>query len=404
MNSGLKKILVIDDQIGVKDSPSYKNFMDNYGHLDYEFAFTTAEEISGQYSVSSALAAIESQSDAALVILDIKFGLESDRLGIDILSEAVFRYPKIPFIMMTSLERESAIVVKCLRLGAKDYITKGATPEEFAEMSAKYARRVTESFPIVGNSKKIRELSQVISKTAENSSIPVLICGERGTGKELVARTIHYLGPRRYAPFIAANCTAFPDHLLAAELFGAEKGAYPGADRTKFGCFEIANGGVFFLDQIGEMAMPVQEALLRVLETKRSHRMGASNEYLPVDFQLICATNRDLNELVKQGKFRTDLYDRIREIEINTPPLRECTEDLEILAHHCLREVCIAEGGTSYHLKGFTPQVLDQFRKYQWPGNVRELKNVIESAMIRSSGAMIDVTDLPMEVASLSSK
>jgi DNA-binding NtrC family response regulator len=398
MNSELKKILVIDDQIGVKESHSYKNFMDNYKHLDYEFSFATAEEISGHYSVSSALAAIESESDVALVILDIRFGPDTPRLGIDILSEAVPRHPKIPFIMMTSLERESTIVVKCLRLGAKDYITKGATPEAFAETVEKYARPVTESFPILGNSKKFKEFRQIIGKAAEDSSISILISGERGTGKELVARAIHYLGSRRHAPFIPVNCAAFADHLLAAELFGAEKGTLAGINRTKFGYFEIANGGVFFLEEISEMSSTVQETLLQVLETKRFRRLGASKEDLPVDFQLICATKGDLNEIVKQGKFRADLYDRIKEIEIHTPPLRECTEDIEILAHYWLNEICRAEGGTSYYLKGFTPEVLEHFRKYHWPGNVRDLKNVIENAMIRSTGVMIDVEDLPSEV------
>ncbi len=390
-----RKILVIDDQIGVINSPSYQTFMDNYGDLDYEFVFASAMEGPNYFTLSSALGAIERHSDAALVVLDIKFGSESDRLGVDILSTAVSQYPTMPFIMMTSLEDEPTTVVKCMRLGARDYIIKGATPEDLAKIIEKYARRVTESHLILGSSPKIRDLQSLIVKVAQHSSISVLVVGERGTGKELVTRSIHYLGRRRNAPFVAANCAAFSKDLLAAELFGAEKGAYTGANQRKYGYIELANGGTLFLDEIGEAPLEVQSSLLRVLETKRFRRLGVSDKEITVDFQLLCATNADLPKLIDEGKFRPDLYDRIKGFEIQTPPLRDCEEDIELLAHHWLREIQESLGGISYHLEGFTPEVIERFRAYHWPGNVRELRNVVEAAMIRAHGPLIDLEDLP---------
>lgn len=393
------KILVIDDQIGVVGSASYKAFMNGYGRLGYEFVFSTAAQERDSFTIRSALGSIEYYSDAALIFLDIKFGSESNRLGVDILSEAVPRYPHIPIVMMTSLEAEPATVVKCMRLGAKDYVTKGATPEELEEIIEKYARRVTESHLIIGHSPKMVALRNIIEKVAQSASVSTLIVGERGTGKELVARSIHFLGRRRNAPFVAVNCGAFPKDLLAAELFGAEKGAYTGAHRTKYGYIELANGGVLFLDEISEAPKEVQTSLLRVLESKTFRRLGVTEKEISVDFQLICATNRtDLADRVARESFRADLYDRIRGVEIRTPALRECAEDIEIIARHWLRDIQSGMGGVSYHFQGFTPEAIKAMRTYAWPGNVRELRNVIEGAMIRASGTMIDVADLPAEL------
>lgn len=393
------KILVIDDQLGLRGSRSHDSFVDKYSGLGYEFVFSTAEEGTGNYTVGGAMAAIELHSDAALVILDIKFGSESDRLGIDILNELELRYPLIPVVMMSSLDTEPAAVVKCMRLGARDYISKSPTPDDLSKVIENNARRVTESHPILGNSRKIKELRSLIERVAQNASVSVLIAGERGTGKELVARNIHYLGRRRSAPFIAVNCAAFPHELLAVELFGAERGAYTGAHKTKYGYIELANGGVLFLDEIGEMPLDVQANLLRVLETRAFRRVGVSTSEINVDFQLICATNADLKSMVQQGKFRADLYDRVKALEIRTPPLRECLEDIELLAAHALREIREAPGGTSYHVQDFDRDVIERFKSYGWPGNVREFRNAIESAMIRATSATIRAKDLPSEIS-----
>lgn len=397
-----RKILVIDDQLGLQGSPSHASFLDKYGYLGYEFVFSTAEEGSGNYAVAGAMAAIELHSDAALVILDIKFGPESDRLGVDILNELDLRYPLIPVVMMSSLDTEPATVVKCMRLGARDYISKSPTPSDLASVIEKHARRVTESHPILGESSKIKELRALIDRVAQNAAVSVMVTGERGTGKELVARNIHYLGRRRSAPFIAVNCAAFPPDLLAVELFGAEKGAYTGAHKTKYGYIELANAGVLFLDEIGEMPVTVQANLLRVLETRAFRRVGVSSIEITVDFQLICATNADLPKMVEQGKFRADLYDRVKALEIHTPPLRECLEDIDLLAAHTLRDIREGPGGTSYHLEGFEPTVIERFKSYSWPGNVREFRNAIESAMIRATGNSIRLQDLPSEISGTS--
>lgn len=400
--SDTRKILIIDDQVGVPNSPSYCTFMDNYGALDYTFVFSAAMEGPDHYTVQSALGAIEHHSDAALVILDIKFGAESDRLGVDILSEAVSRYSTIPFLMMTSLEDEPTTVVKCMRLGARDYIIKGAPPKDLKTTIDKYARNVTESHLILGRSPKIVDLQALIEKVALHPSISVLIIGERGTGKELVARSIHYLGKRRNAPFVAANCAAFSKELLAAELFGAEKGAYTGANQRKYGYIELANGGTLFLDEIGEAPWEVQTSLLRVLETRRFRRLGVSDKEISVDFQLLCATNADLPRLIDEGTFRADLYDRISGFEIQTPSLRDCRDDIELLAHHWLREIQGSLGGTSYHVDGFAADVMEHLKAYPWPGNVRELRNVVEGAMIRAQEPLIQLKDLPATVSSQS--
>ena len=395
----IPKILVIDDQIGREDGPGRQNFVDSYGDLDYEMVFSTAEETPGKYSVAGALAAIEEHSDAALIILDIKFGRETDRLGVDILRETVIRYPDIPVVMMTSLEAEPATVVKCMRLGARDYVTKGITPEDLAGAIEKHARRVTQSHLILGDSAPFQDLRALIGRAAQNGRISVLILGERGTGKELVARSIHFLGPRRNAPFVAVNCAGLPKDILSAELFGAEKGAFTGAHQTKYGYLELANGGVLFLDEVGAAPLEVQTSLLRVLETRRFRRLGVSTDEIEVDFQLVCATNGNLADLVAQGKFRADLYDRIRGVEICTPALRQCRQDIPLLGEHWLHEILEATGGTSYHVEGFTPEAVSRLMEYDWPGNVRELKNVIEGAMIRADGPRIELDDLPAEVA-----
>ena len=303
-----RKILVIDDQISVRGSAASLAFLDNYGGLRCEFAFATAEEHPGHYGVSAALASLELHSDAALVILDIKFGSELDRLGVDILIEAVARYPWLPIVMMTSLDDEPATVVKCIRFGARDYISKGATPEEFADIVDRYARRVTESHPILGNSNKIRELRVTIERVARNSNISVLIVGERGTGKELVSRCIHYLGRRRNAPFVAVNCGGRLPRIFWLRSCSVQKRGptpVPTAPSTVTSNWLTAARSSWMKSLRHRWQF---NRACCVLETRAFRRVGVSEKEITVDLQLVCATNAsDLPRRVERGDFRAGL-------------------------------------------------------------------------------------------------
>jgi len=401
--SDKKKILVIDDQIGDPDSPSRDAFLDNCEELEYQFVLTTSMDESGEYTADAGVEAVREHLDVSLVLLDIKFGSESDRLGVDILRGIRSNYPNVPVVMMTSLDSEPSTVVGCIRQGAKDYITKGLGPRDLHDVIERYALDVTASHLILGSSKKFAELRRDIEKVADNATVSVLILGERGTGKELVARSIHRLGPRHQGPFVAVNCAGLPRDLFAAELFGAEKGAYTGAHQRKYGYLELANGGVLFLDEIADMPMELQASLLRVIETRAFRRVGVSQDEIPVDFQLICATNADLATLVRNGTFRADLYDRIGTFKMHTPSLRECPEEIEPLAMHWLALAKESMGGASYHTSNFSAKAMEVLKAHSWPGNVRELRNIVESAMIRSERGTIEVDDLPLEITASSS-
>ena len=222
------------------------------------------------------------------------------------------------------------------------------------------------------------------------SSAPILITGETGVGKDLVARAIHLRSQRSFGPFVAVNCGALSESLLESELFGHEKGAFTGAVKTRRGCLEMADNGTLFLDEIGEISTKMQISLLRVLEEKRFLRLGGSNS-VSSDFRLITATHRDLPPLIKENQFREDFYYRINVITIHIPPLRERKEDIPVLSDHFLKRY-VEETGK--HLEGFTAKALEQLTSYSWPGNVRELKNVIERAVVIARGRMIGTEEL----------
>ncbi|MEC9477416.1 MAG: sigma-54-dependent Fis family transcriptional regulator [Planctomycetota bacterium] len=249
-------------------------------------------------------------------------------------------------------------------------------------------RTVIDSMPIIGNSGPIEEMRNFIRKAAPTGST-VLIRGETGTGKELVARAIHYQGSRAAAPFVAINCAAIPATLVESELFGHQKGAFTGADQNKEGKFEAADGGTVFLDEIGELPAAAQSKMLRLLEEKRLERVG-SNESIEVDVRIVAATHRDLQEDVANRRFREDLYYRLAVLEVVVPPLRDRTDDIDLLIDHFL-DLC-AEGGTGRKI--VSPEGRIALHRHPWPGNVRQLKNVIESAIILSDTDVLGPAEL----------
>jgi transcriptional regulator with PAS, ATPase and Fis domain len=232
-----------------------------------------------------------------------------------------------------------------------------------------------------------------IVEMAAPSSASVLITGETGSGKEIVARTIHKLSPRSTGPFVAINCSAIPETLMESEIFGHERGAFTGAAERRVGCFELADSGTLLLDEIGEMPAPTQAKLLRVLEDRKVRRLGSKTE-TPVDVRVVAATNKDPEQAVSNGQLRQDLYFRLNVFHIHLPPLREHKEDISLLTEHILRDVNAKHGK---HVRGIGSEVLDIFMSHTWPGNIRELRNVIERAAIMCEKDMITRSCLPDE-------
>jgi len=255
--------------------------------------------------------------------------------------------------------------------------------EEWEEEKKLLTRELQDKYSlhgIIGRSKAVKQLIELIEKVAKTDST-VLLLGESGTGKSLIARTIHYESPRKDKPFVTVNCAAIPSELLEAELFGYEKGAFTGAYSAKKGKFELASGGTIFLDEIGDMPLPLQAKLLRVIQDREIERLGGEKT-IKVDVRIIAATNRDLKKLVEEGKFREDLYYRLNVIPIHVPPLRERREDIPILIEHFLNEF---NKKYSKNVR-FTREALQILLEYDYPGNVRELSNIIERIVILNDG------------------
>jgi transcriptional regulator with GAF, ATPase, and Fis domain len=245
---------------------------------------------------------------------------------------------------------------------------------------------------LVGESQPLKKVKDIIARAAPTNAT-ILVRGESGVGKELVAQLVHEMSPRKDGPFLCVNCAALSPTLLESELFGHEKGAFTGAIERKIGRFEAANGGTLMLDEVGEMSPEIQTKFLRVLETRTIERIG-SHKPISVDVRIVSATNRDLEEAVQDGQFRADLYFRLKVIQLTVPPLRERSEDIVILAQHFLRRYSREIGR---RLEGFAKGALDALTKYSWPGNVRELKNVIERAVVLCGGAWITADDLALD-------
>ena len=304
--------------------------------------------------------------------------------------------------------------VEALKQGAFDYVTKPVDPDDLShlvrnalrqkdlsEENLRLRERVSEMnlpSPIVGGSPAMRRILEMIRTVAETDST-VVILGESGTGKELFARAIHAQSHRRFAPIVTVNCGAIPETLLESELFGHEKGAFTGAQYRRKGKVELAHGGTLFLDEIGDITPKMQVDLLRVLETHTFSRLGGNKE-VHSDFRLVCATNRNLERLVEEGRFREDLYYRIKVFSLELPPLRERAEDILPLARHFVSRFAQSMGKP---VKGFAPEAEALLESYRWPGNVRELENAIERAMVIGRDPEIRARDLPLRVENGSS-
>ena len=348
----------------------------------------------------TAVAALEKNTyDCLLVDLDMP-----GYSGLEVIERAKQLAPDTEAIVLTGKSSlESAI--EALRHGAFDYLTK---PCRLAELEALLARvtekreltnkyralkrqleRIEGQSQLVGRSPGMERVRQLIAKVAPTQS-SVLVLGETGTGKELVARAIHDQSLRADLPYVAINCGALPESLIESELFGHRKGAFTGADEHRVGLFEVANGGTLFLDEIGELPKAMQAKLLRFLESGEIRRVG-ENESLVVDVRVICATHRQLDEMVATGDFREDLWFRINTFEVHLPSLRERTEDIPLLARHLLSRVRSHVGGDDV----FTPEAVKALKEHVWPGNVRELANVVEHAAILCDEGPIGLEHLP---------
>ncbi len=323
-----------------------------------------------------------------LIFLDLKMPKLS---GLKVLE----KIKGIPTVVLTAYGTMD-YTVKAIELGAVDYITKPFSFEEIREILKKLLIKKEDkeigkdtTSGIVGSSKVMQEVFKTVAKVAR-SSITVLITGESGTGKEIIARAIHRYSDRKNKPFVAVNCAALPANLLEAELFGYEKGAFTGAVSSKKGLFEQANGGTIFLDEIGELPLSLQAKLLRILQEKEVRPIG-SERSKKIDVRVIAATNRNLEEEVKKGTFREDLYFRLNIVKIKLPPLRERKEDIVPLAHHFIKRF-----SKEFKLspKELSADAVEFLLSYHFPGNVRELENMILRAMILSPSNLITAEDL----------
>lgn len=358
------------------------------------------------YSIQTA-----ESGEAALKVLESKafeIGLFDMKMagisGLELFQKVHAQDPEMQVIMITAFGNvESA--VEAMRAGVFDYISKPVNLEELQELIRKAGERhyllaenrrlrehleSIEAPEIVGVSAKIKSLLSELARVAPTDAT-VLITGESGTGKELLARTIHRLSPRRENRFVAVSCAAIPETLLESELLGHEKGAFTGAEKRRLGRFELASGGTLLLDEIGELPVAIQVKLLRLLEERKFERLGGEEE-VTADVRLIAATNRNLQDEVKAGRFREDLFFRINVVHIHIPPLRERREDIMPLVEHFLK---LTGARLNRPMKRLTPAAKDLLVGAEWPGNIRELANVIERAIVLARGEVLDVDDFP---------
>jgi len=384
------KILVVDDEAIVRES--LRDWLSDVGHH-----VLTAE------NGPQALEIIEKEKPGIVIADLVMPGMD----GIELLKKAKEISPNIEVIIITAYG-SIPTAITAIREGAYDYIEKPFCPERaelLVDKLVEHQRLLGENIAlqhkleeryrfenIIARSPRMQQVVEII-KVVAKSNATVLITGETGTGKELVARAIHAQSYRKDKPFVAVSCAALPESLLESELFGHEKGSFTGAHAQKKGKFEVANRGTLFLDEIGEMSANIQVHLLRVLEEKEFNRVGG-NEPIKVDVRVISATNRDMKQAVANGQFREDLYYRLNVVNIELPPLRERTEDIPLLAQHFLKKY---SAENQKEVTDFSPEVTDFLLKYEWPGNVRELENAIERAVILAKGAHIEIADLPKE-------
>jgi DNA-binding NtrC family response regulator len=328
--------------------------------------------------------------------------------GIEVLNHVVSTTPKAICIILTGHGTIKSSV-EAIKKGAFDYITKPITGDELLvviEKALKFRNLEEENIRLkkelqqtygydnlVGTSNAIKNIYDLIEKVADTDGT-VLISGASGTGKELIARAIHYNSSRCDRPLVVINCGAIPEELLESELFGHEKGAFTGAYKSRIGRFEMANGGTIFLDEIGEMSPALQVKLLRVLQEKKFERVGGTKT-IHVDVRIIAATNKNLTTAINKGKFREDLYYRLNVIPMKVPPLKQRKSDIPLLIDHFLKKF---QKGAKKKITDFSPEAMDAMLKYDWPGNVREVENVIKRLTILCDDEVVTVDDLPEHI------
>ncbi len=349
--------------------------------------------------------AIARERAVDIVLTDFKMPGMS---GVELLEALKKMNPGIEVIIMTAYGSvESA--TEAMKLGAVDYITKPIDLRQLQLMirntlerkllvseNRQLRRQLSERFSFEGIVSQSTAMSQVlnIAGRVASSSAPVLITGETGTGKELVAKAVHFAGSRREKPFVAVNCAALSENLLESELFGHEKGAFTGADRQRKGRFEMAEGGTLFIDEVGEIPLALQVKLLRVLQERYYERVGSSHS-LPTNVRIVAATNRNLEAMVREGKFREDLFYRLNVVAIRLPPLRERREDIPPLVDAFIKRFA---SENSKKISGISREAMDLLMKHSYPGNVRELENIMQQSIVLCRGEMLFSEDLPLRV------
>jgi DNA-binding NtrC family response regulator len=392
MSSRVASILIVDDDANLRQNI---HFILEKGGMKSSMASSGEEALQRMRTTAF-----------DLVLLDVQMpgmgGLEALRIMRE-------RHPDVGVIMCSVL-KDIAVAVEAMHTGALDYVTKDFSPPELIARVRKTlaqlrAGRELERLHdveathvgrpmVLGTSPRMRAVVQVAEKIAAKP-VAVLVTGDSGTGKEVLARYIHARSDRRISPFVAVNLPAIPANLVESELFGHERGAFTGADRQKLGKFELANGGTLFLDEIGDLALDLQAKILRALQEHEIERVGGEKPIL-LDLRVICATNRDLAKLVQEGRFREDLFWRLKVVPIELPPLRERREDIRDLAQHFLARNAAEHGRPPQTLSDGALQLLE---RYRWPGNIRELENIMARMTVVCDSQMIEESDLPYDFA-----
>jgi len=387
-----QRILIVEDE-----APMCELLMSFFSQKGYK--------VSSAQNGEEAVAKLEEQ-DYALVITDIKLPGMS---GLELLARIRVDWSDLAVIIMTAFSSISS-AVEAMKLGAEDYIGKPFQLDELAitvekglerrslrrevrELRAEVSARYNFS-NIVGRSKPMQQLFEVIRRIAARRDASALIIGSTGTGKELVARAIHYNSERRGAPFVPINCSAIPETLLESELFGHQKGAFTGAHENRRGLIEEAQGGTVFLDEINTLSQNLQVKLLRVLQERIVRRVGG-RENIPIDIRLVSASNQDLEEAVKRGEFRQDLFYRLNVVPVRLPDLRDRREDIPLLVHHFLEKFAQQHGEPP---RRFSNEAMRILMTHVWPGNVRELENAVEHALTMGSSEVLTPEDLPSSI------
>ncbi len=379
------KILIIDDEAPIRDV--LKASLEDEG-------FTVTHAHDGEAGLK-----VLREAPPDIVFLDIWMPGKYD--GIQVLTTARQEFPSVEFVMISG-HGTIETAVKATKLGAWDFIEKPLSMDKISiiisnilsyqqekEEKQLLLNKLRKSIALIGEAPAIVSTKQIIARVAPTQSW-VLVCGENGVGKKLVAQNIHYLSVRASRPFVDVNCAGIPEDLLESEFFGIEKGAMPGVDRAKKGKFDFAQGGTLYISEISEMNLGVQAKVLRYLQEKKYNRVGGG-QWIENDVRVIASSSRDLEKEVKEGRFREDLYYRLNVIPFRIPTLAERTEDIPVLTSYFSDHVA-REGG--YLKKNFSDKAVQKMMKYNWPGNVRELRNFIERIYILTPGEFVDVHDL----------